>query len=264
MPRIAKLSLRLYARFLHLYPTDFRHEFEDEMLHCFAQLMQDAWVESRWRGLLSAWLWMGSDALHSLIEQRYLFWRQIMFNKSHSKTLLVSMSIFVLTGIVLFCYGSYNLLLHPGSYLRKPAILFSWHSHKKLDYAGFIISRAENPTGLLACDSIPLSQFQTVPQTNLRSQFFPATSNSILPAEFHQIRDSYQVNRSSSYCYHVTGVEASGVPTSLGFYHWGPYNQMGDFVLGNLVLVLMGLFLTRLGIRLHTVIDQLPVLQPAG
>lgn len=264
MPYIANLSCRFYALLLHLYPIGFRREFEDEMLYCFTELIQDAWLESGWSGLFSTWFWVGLDVLYSLMEQRWLFWREIMFNKSHGKTLLASMSVFVITGTVLFCYGFYNLVLHPGSYLRKPAVLFSWNSQERLGYSEFVISRVEiPPETTAACETIPLSQFQPIPQTNLRSQYTSPKPNSIVPAEFHKIRDSYQVNRASTYCYHVAGIEADGSLTSVGLFSWwGPYNQKAEFVIGNLAALLVGLLLLFLGIRLNSLTRQLPSVQP--
>jgi hypothetical protein len=60
---------RIYSAALTLYPAAFRREFAREMTRDFDEAGQEAWLERRWRGLLTVWSQMGVDLARSVVRQ---------------------------------------------------------------------------------------------------------------------------------------------------------------------------------------------------
>jgi hypothetical protein len=68
----------LYKSAVKLYPTQFRTEFEAEMIWLFGLLCRDAVAQAGYSAWLKVWWRTVSDLILSLGEQHWLVWRDKM------------------------------------------------------------------------------------------------------------------------------------------------------------------------------------------
>jgi hypothetical protein len=54
--RAVSMSNEAFRCLVILYPSDLRHEFEDDLIEVFSQQIETAWEENAWLGIAGAWL----------------------------------------------------------------------------------------------------------------------------------------------------------------------------------------------------------------
>jgi hypothetical protein len=59
----------IYRAVLHLYPARFQEDFASDMALDFADASDEAWLESRWSGLIGVWTVTAVDVARSLTLQ---------------------------------------------------------------------------------------------------------------------------------------------------------------------------------------------------
>ena len=62
-----RLSCRVYAALLLLYPSTLRRQFGDEMIEVFADQMRDACRRDGWVGGLGVWCCVGGESLRTAV-----------------------------------------------------------------------------------------------------------------------------------------------------------------------------------------------------
>ena len=67
MAKIIRLSCRVYAVLLFLYPSALRREFGEEMLEVFEDQLRDACRSSGWLGAMDVWCCVGEEALRTAV-----------------------------------------------------------------------------------------------------------------------------------------------------------------------------------------------------
>ena len=69
MHTVTAVGVTLYKALLALYPRAFRREFAFDMIQDFEEANREAWMENRWRGILSLWLLSGADVVRGVTVQ---------------------------------------------------------------------------------------------------------------------------------------------------------------------------------------------------
>jgi hypothetical protein len=60
-----RIGLMVYGALLAFYPRTFRREFAFDMIQDFEEASEEAWENTRWRGLVCLWLLTGADVIRS-------------------------------------------------------------------------------------------------------------------------------------------------------------------------------------------------------
>jgi hypothetical protein len=95
MMRLLKLSERLYAVLLRLYPAEFRHDYSSQMAQAFRDLCRDAYYQEGTWGLTKWWGTALYDFLRTVIAEH----RKVNFTMSQTKYIQWSGWLCILGGV---------------------------------------------------------------------------------------------------------------------------------------------------------------------
>jgi hypothetical protein len=65
-PPASAIGLAVYRTLLRLYPAAFRRAFGADMTEDFEEASLEAWMQDRWRGMLSLWFFTCADLMRTV------------------------------------------------------------------------------------------------------------------------------------------------------------------------------------------------------
>jgi hypothetical protein len=222
-----------YGTAVKLYPTQFRTEFEAEMVWLFGLLCRDAVAQAGYAALLKVWWRTASDLILSVGEQHWLVWRDKMSFEDDSKLLRLVAALCGLLAIVALGWGIYATAFHANGLAVRPSITINWQAPPDSEASEFVVYRAPvEQEEAVACMSVSPADYVPIPQNISRVGGIYqvlALSEENLIARKYQLEDDYQVKRGDLFCYKVERLLSTGSTETIARnykfgvpgYHWG-------------------------------------------
>jgi hypothetical protein len=127
MSRRTITILQLLTAAFHLYPREYRRQYEEEMLSFYTLMLHDAHSRREYAGV---GIVLVKDFIKSVIRQHSIAITQRLAQKPHYLKIGTLFSIFLLTPYIFVC--GYNLVAK--NLLHRRTLLLQWEAHTWMYY----------------------------------------------------------------------------------------------------------------------------------
>jgi hypothetical protein len=98
--RLIRLSTRLYAAMVRLYPKGYRQEFGEEMVYVFSESLEETYLEEGIAGIIYLWTRVVFDTSKTLLAQHLEAQKGVTTMKTRRNDIIMQKKIFFLIAAV--------------------------------------------------------------------------------------------------------------------------------------------------------------------